>query len=201
MKFKVGDKVRFVKKIELHSGKVKLGGIYKIEHIERNTSCMPYRVENGERFNEKELELASYTYEDLKKSPIGTKITFENGTVLVKDEEYYFENVSKSRDIANLYNLKDNYSSLDKIIKIEEPEYKTVYESKVEILDEVEKRYLRGVIRPFEVKYIEKGTTRYAEFIYIKLKKEHISLSDFEPNTMYKGMEINKKYTLEELGL
>ena len=201
MKFKVGDKVRFVKKIELHSGKVKLGGIYKIEHIERNTSCMPYRVENGERFNEKELELASYTYEDLKKSPIGTKITFENGTVLVKDEEYYFENVSKSRDIANLYNLKDNYSSLDKIIKIEEPEYKTVYESKVEILDEVEKRYLRGVIRPFEVKYIEKGTTRYAEFIYIKLKKEHISLPDFEPNTMYKGMEINKKYTLEELGL
>ena len=201
MKFKVGDKVRFVKKIELHSGKVKLGGIYKIEHIERNTSCMPYRVENGERFNEKELELASYTYEDLKKSPIGTKITFENGTVLVKDEEYYFENVSKSRDIANLYNLKDNYSSLGKIIKIEEPEYKTVYESKVEILDEVEKRYLRGVIRPFEVKYIEKGTTRYAEFIYIKLKKEHISLPDFEPNTMYKGMEINKKYTLEELGL
>lgn len=201
MKFKVGDKVRFVKKIELHSGKVKLGGIYKIEHIERNTSCMPYRVENGEGFNEKELELASYTYEDLKKSPIGTKITFENGTVLVKDEEYYFENVSKSRDIANLYNLKDNYSSLGKIIKIEEPEYKTVYESKVEILDEVEKRYLRGVIRPFEVKYIEKGTTRYAEFIYIKLKKEHISLPDFEPNTMYKGMEINKKYTLEELGL
>ena len=34
-----------------------------------------------------------------------------------KDEEDYFENVSKSRDIANLYNLKDNYSSLGKIIK------------------------------------------------------------------------------------
>ena len=200
MKFKVGDRVKFVKSIEIHSNKVKLGGIYKIKHVNSSAFCTPYRVENGEWFGEEEL-LKEYTYEDLKKSPIGTKITFENGEVLVKDDDGNYSNKKRWRDESDLKELKDRINTLGKIIKIEEPTYQTVYESKVEILDEVEKRYLRGVIRPFEVKYIEKGTTRYAEFIYIKLKKEHISLPDFEPNTMYKGMEINKKYTLEELGL
>ena len=47
MKFKVGDKVRFVKKVELHSGKVKLGNIYKIENVDFGYR-MPYRIENGE---------------------------------------------------------------------------------------------------------------------------------------------------------
>ena len=165
-----------------------------------------YRVECGEWFKEEELKTSVYTYEDLKKSPIGTKITFENGTVLVKDEEDYFENVSKSRDIANLYNLKDNYSSLGKIIKIEEPEYKTVYESKVEILDEVEKRYLRGVIRPFRDKVLQiaKKYDSFTELEFIKITiKDDASLEfpPFSKNTMYKNMEENKKYTLEELGL
>lgn len=206
MKFKVGDKVRFVKKIELHSGKVKLGGIYKIEHIERNTSCMPYRVENGERFNEKELELASYTYEDLKKSPIGTKITFENGEVLVKDDDGNYSNKKRWRDDSDLKELKDRINTLGKIIKIEEPTYQTVYEVKQEILDEAEKRYLRGVIRPFRnnVEIIRRmySRTKNKDYIQIRYKNDTpTNLPYFEKDTMYKGMELDKIYTLEELGL
>ena len=204
MKFKVGDKVRFVKKIELHSGKVKLGGIYKIEHIERNTSCMPYRVENGERFNEKELELASYTYEDLKKSPIGTKITFENRKLFVKNGEDKFESPD---DFTYIDYFKDltNYE-FGKIIKIEEPEYKTVYESKVEILDEAEKRYLREVIRPFRSKVLQiaKKYDNFTDLEYIRIIiKDDVSLEfpSFSKNIMYKNMEEDKEYTLEELGL
>ena len=136
MKFKVGDRVRFIKKVKLHSDKVKLGNIYKIENIGFGY-CMPYRTENGEYFNEEELELAEYTYENLKKSPIGTKITFENGEVLVKDAKDLFENSCYVRDILDLDNFKSEL--LGKIIKIEEPEYRTVYEAKVEILDDVEK--------------------------------------------------------------
>lgn len=195
MKFNVGDKVRFVKSIIYHNKAVELGEIYTVQEVYNRS----YRIENGEWFNEEELVLANYTYEDLKKSPIGTKIIFENGEVLVKYDYFWYSDDSYLRNSSDLRELKDR--QLGKIIKIKEPTYQTVYEAKVEILDDVEKRYLRGVIRPFEVKYIEKGATRYAEFIYIKLKKEHISLPDFEPNTMYKGMEINKKYTLEELGL
>lgn len=205
MKFKVGDRVKNIGR-ESYCG-ICLGDIGTV--IEE--SSIPFvKWDKNKKlvaFNEEELELV-YTYEDLKKSPIGTKITFENGTVLVKDEEDYFENVSKSRDIANLYNLKDNYSSLGKIIKIEEPEYKTVYESKVEILDEAEKRYLRGVIRPFRdaIKSIRK-TNNYMngkknEYLTITFYDEpNMDFRNFEPNTMYKGMKIYKEYTLEELGL
>ena len=205
MKFKVGDKVKLVRLEDEHIDVYKkyLGQEFEIATIIPTTN--PHCILKGNINISpylKNLELVKdYTYEDLKKSPIGTKVTFENGEVLVKDEENYFENVHKCREIANLYNLKDNYSDLGKIIKIEEPEYKTVYEAKLEILDEVEKRYLRGVIRPFEVRFIKKVDLTNAEYIYIELKSDHISLPNFSSNTMYKGMEIDKKYTLEELGL
>lgn len=205
MKFKVGDKVKLVRLEDEYIDVYKkyLGQEFEIATIIPTTN--PHCILKGNINISpylKNLELVKdYTYEDLKKSPIGTKVTFENGEVLVKDEENYFENVHKCREIANLYNLKDNYSDLGKIIKIEEPEYKTVYEAKLEILDEVEKRYLRGVIRPFEVRFIKKVGLTNAEYIYIELKSDHISLPNFSSNTMYKGMEIDKKYTLEELGL
>ena len=205
MKFKVGDKVKLVRLEDEYIDVYKkyLGQEFEIATIIPTTN--PHCILKGNINISpylKNLELVKdYTYEDLKKSPIGTKVTFENGEVLVKDEENYFENVHKCIEIANLYNLKDNYSDLGKIIKIEEPEYKTVYEAKLEILDEVEKRYLRGVIRPFEVRFIKKVDLTNAEYIYIELKSDHISLPNFSSNTMYKGMEIDKKYTLEELGL
>lgn len=204
MKFKIGDKVKFVKNIEIHSGKVKLGDVYKIKYV-NSSFCMPYRVENGEWFGEEEL-IKEYTYEDLKKSPIGTKITFETGAVLIKDAENYFENVYGCREIANLYNLKDNYSDLGKIIKIEEPEYKTVYEYKPEILNEVEKRYLRNFITPFKdsIETIRRlySPTKEKDYIQIRYRDDRpTNFPYFESNTMYKCMELNKNYTLEELGL
>lgn len=114
------------------------------------------------------------------------------------------ENVSSCRNIADLCNLKDNYSDLGKIIKIEEPTYQTVYEAKKEILDEEEKRYLRSVIRPFKDKVdcIMKDINVKNEFIVIYIKNDwNINLPDFKKGTMYKNMELNKKYTLTELGL
>lgn len=79
------------------------------------------------------------------------------------------------------------------------------YVGKPEILDEEEKRYLEGVIRPFrdKVTYIKKigNSLELEEFITIQLKNEVIDLPYFKPNTMYKGMELSKIYTLEELGL
>ena len=205
MKFKVGDRVKFVKSIEIHSNKVKLGGIYKIKHVNSSAFCTPYRVENGEWFGEEEL-LKEYTYEDLKKSPIGTKITFENGEVLVKDDDGNYSNKKRWRDDSDLKELKDRVNTLGKIIKIEEPTYQTVYESKVEILDEVEKRYLRGVIRPFrkDIETIRRlySQTKEKDYIQIRYKDDRpTNFPYFESNTMYKCMELNKNYTLEELGL
>lgn len=76
-----------------------------------------------------------------------------------------------------------------------------------EILTEKEKAYLSAVIKPFrkDVECIEKVESYYGEneFIHITMKKDddYCELPDFENGTMYKGMEANKTYTLEELGL
>ena len=79
-------------------------------------------------------------------------------------------------------------------------------EYKEPILDEVEKRYLRGVIRPFRDKV--KSITKFAdtrcteEYIYMVVEgPADACLPRFDGNTMYKGMELGKEYTLEELGL
>ena len=73
-----------------------------------------------------------------------------------------------------------------------------------EILDEQERRYLSSVIRPFrhKVKYIVKLDCLPEEYISILLTyAEEIALPCFKKGTMYKGMEKNIKYTLEELDL
>ena len=77
------------------------------------------------------------------------------------------------------------------------------YVLKPQILDEEEKRYLEGVIRPFrdKVKYIIKNSNYTRAYIEIRLESEYIYLPYFKENTMYKGMEIDKRYTLKELGL
>lgn len=202
MKFKVGDKVRLVRGIAGHSNGVKVGEVYEI--IKIDGSFIPYKVENGEWFSEEELVLVEYTYEDLKKSPIGTKITFENKGVLVKSDKGRWENEKQIAYIKNLDGLK--HIDHGKIIKIEEPTYTTVYEYKPEILDEVEKRYLKEVIRPFRnnVEIIRRmySRTKNKDYIQIRYKNDTpTNLPYFEKDTMYKRMELDKLYTLEELGL
>ena len=72
------------------------------------------------------------------------------------------------------------------------------------ILDEEEKEYLSNVIKPFrdKVEYIIKFDLLPEEYISICLPEhETIDLPCFKRGTMYKGMEIEEEYTLEELGL
>ena len=206
MKFKVGDRVRLVRMEDENVSYEKylrkefeieaiFNGFYPFCKLKGNNGIIPYL---------KNLELVKeYTYEDLKKSPLGTKITFEKGEVLVKCDNYWYNGDSYLRNDSDLKELKDKDKQLGKIIKIEEPEYRTVYEAKVEILDEVEKRYLRGVIRPFrdKVTYIEKANAYDCSFIRIATNEEDIVLPHFKADAMYKGMKTNKAYTLEELGL
>ena len=78
-------------------------------------------------------------------------------------------------------------------------------EYKPPILDKAEKKYLFNIIRPFrdKVNYITKKIDgNKCEYITIVLHKcMGIFLPSFEGGTMYKGMELNKKYNLKELGL
>ena len=78
-------------------------------------------------------------------------------------------------------------------------------EYKPPILDDVEKAYLSAVIKPFRenVAHITKMDITYSkrEFICIRINRECIIFPKFARGTMYKGMEVNKRYTLKELGL
>lgn len=209
MKFKVGDRVRLVRMEDENVSYEKylrkefeieaiFNGFYPFCKLKGNNGIVPYL---------KNLELVKeYTYEDLKKSPIGTKVTFENGEVMVKDGEYKFESPKSFTSISCLKDLTS--CNFGKIIKIEEPEYTTAYEAKVEILDEAEKRYLKNIIRPYldKIKSIEKfifSTGRAKITITVKDGNDYwyIDLPPFKKETMYKNMGDDKEYTLEELGL
>lgn len=87
------------------------------------------------------------------------------------------------------------------VTKLERPQ--TIYEFK-EVLDAKEKEYLSAVIRPFKgrVDYIKKFDITGKEFICIYLKNdEDIDFPYFKKGTLYKGMKLDKRYTLKELGL
>ena len=211
MKFKIGDEVMLNKNIkDFRYGRAgvsyeEIGTIIEINKY-RYTVDFPSHVSwDG---TEEELVLAEYTYEDLKKSPIGTKITFENGVFLIKNRANRYENSSYWREDKDFKEMEDVIGTLGKIIKIEEPEYKKVYEYKPEILDEAEKRYLRNVIRPFKdkVKYVKKivffdGDTKISIRVEENNKIWYIGFPPFKKDRMYKGMIDDKEYTLEELGL
>ena len=75
-----------------------------------------------------------------------------------------------------------------------------------EILDDVEKRYLSAVTRPFKkrvdsIMKISDPLSYDKEYIFIKLDEDSFSLPYFKIGTMYQGMELERAYTLEELGL
>lgn len=208
MRYKVGDRVKYVKKIINHN--VVTGGIFTITHIDENNQSFQYLAEskkgNKQWFKEEEIQKVEYTYEDLIKSPIGTKVFFESNNVLLKINENHYEDEKFYRSNKSLKGLKDNVGSclLGKIIKIEEPIYKTVYENK-EILDDIEKEYLRNIIKPFrdKVVFISKVTCEDEECISIIMRPEYdsFSLPYFKKGTMYKGMNKRRDYSLKELGL
>lgn len=207
--FNVEDKVKCIDARDSINRELKNGKIYIVSHVDTN-GYVKLKGLSSYYYDPSRFKKIEYTYEDLKKSPIGTKVIFERGEVLVKCSAKRYKNVSKWRDEDDLLRMKDECGTLGKIIKIEEPTYTTVYEANKEILDEAEKRYLRGVVRPYkDVKSIQKYI-----FFDKKLAKIQIFVLDirgtgcwsidlppFKKDTMYKNMEDNKDYTLEELGL
>lgn len=74
------------------------------------------------------------------------------------------------------------------------------------VLDDIEKKYLSDIIRPFRhnVKNIRKAVCSGKYFIEINMKEacDRVWLPYFAKNSeMYSGMKENKSYSLDELGL
>lgn len=119
----------------------------------------------------------------------GDRITFKNG-----DIEYIN------------YAAGERASSYKNILKIERPvQYKTIYEAPKQILDKEEKEWLEKFLRPFknwDIRFLKTQSLNDGEFLLIQIGiVSTIKLPPFEKNTMYKGMELDREYTLKELGL
>ena len=84
---------------------------------------------------------------------------------------------------------------------------KLTLEAEDSILDEKERKYLSGVIRPFRDRITDiikhkSYDFENKEYIVIHCNQSETTLFPyFEKGSMYKGMELNKEYTLKELGL
>lgn len=109
--------------------------------------------------------------------------------------KYYFEGASWSSSTLLLDILTGRYEVVKKAISI---------------LDDAEKRYLSAVIKPFRsrVRWIRKYYLSCQEFIQICVFNDNESLDwmtfelpYFKRGTMYQGMKIDKRYTIQELGL
>ena len=95
--------------------------------------------------------------------------------------------------------LIDLIKDTAKIIKLPKP-----------ILDDVEKKYLSSIIKPLRnriawVRKFESPNNENLEYIKIAYRDDFrinaLIFPDFRAGKMYRGMEINKPYTLKELGL
>lgn len=205
MKFKVGDKVKVI--AEKRGHEFDIGEIVKIEEIsDRGYKCSSLEKNELWWMGEDEFTKVKFIKSDLKDGDI---VTYRNGgkrTVIAGNLINSNGFISKK---LNQYTneLKDTITekSLD-IVKVERPvKYETVFERKEEILDGTEKKYLARVIKPFrhKVKSIMKRI-EYSSQCYIKicLKNGDVAcLPSFKENSMYKGMEPNREYSLKELGL
>lgn len=112
---------------------------------------------------------------------------------------YMFEEV---KDDDNGWYGKEHLTK-NNFDKIEIPTY-TEYIPPKPILDDKEKEYLSYVIRPFRknIYGIIKRKCDGCDYITLfNSRGYNIDLPFFQVDTMYKGMELDREYSLEELGL
>ena len=130
---------------------------------------------------------------------------FLDGTriAVLKDTNEVVKCNSVCRCIDCKFNVKDGVCSIKKLQEWANAEYKEP------ILNEVEREYLSAVCRPYKVETICKKSTlkNDSQWLYIRIDNvilggyEYIHLPYFKANTMYKGMELEKAYTPQELGI
>lgn len=213
MEFKVGDKVKVINCDSAGTDCANFNKVSTITDI-MNGSKYPYALKGiTEFFREKELELVErqFTKSDLQDGDI---ITLRNGEKYIKKGNSILTAcaIIELEDFTENLNDSTNGKENIDVIKVERPtRYETVYEraeeEKKEILDKVEKNYLTNVIKPFRkrVKFIRKieslTFSAEKELLQIQLNDDDIALPYFEKNTMYKGMKLDKDYSLEELGI
>lgn len=121
------------------------------------------------------------------------------GELICKDCPFDKVNCGAANRDSWIYN-KDIYSDIF-LLKVIEVEVKDV-----NILDDVERKYLGNIIKPFRDKVVSivKCTSccyMTKAFIQINTISGNTILPYFTLDLMYKGMQPDRRYTIKELGL
>lgn len=179
---------------------------------------------HGVAVDDEDIELIeenAFTLDDLK---VGYLVELRDGSgnmvmevtegkVLIEEYNGYYLELNAYNNNLNYYGDSDydiikvygfsKYKS--KALKFTTKDRELLWERK-EILNGKEKEYLTSFIKPFRdrVKYIAKYYDEKAKDYYISIEYENdldINFPYFAGKEMYKNMETNKKYILEELEL
>ena len=133
----------------------------------------------------------------------------ENGCLYIydtkpyKDEDYGFFSISTKFSDGYLFNRCVS----DVLFKNVTWENSPIQYRNSELLTSKEKEYLKFVFKPFasNITYVEKTSEKMnadTEYIKVHIYKDCSMLfPNFKRGTMYKGMKLEKKYTLKELGI
>lgn len=206
MKYKVGDRVELIQATSCTNG-FKVGEIYKITQID----CVgQYKIqivnnENTSGYVDEEHIERVFTKSDLKDGDI---VTYQDKTKVINTKNRLINECGSVCFLSDynedLTRKEENCKHLN-IIKVERPTgYETVFKRKEDILNEAEKKYLSGVIRPFrdEIRGIVKEKFNDKNWISIDFKNDVcMDFPNLDKKEDYKNMEAGKMYTLEELGL
>ena len=120
-----------------------------------------------------------------------------------------FDKESKELKFGWLYGIHESgipiINLINRVVLDRSATIKLVVEYNTEILDEIEKRYLENLLRPFKnrdvkVKKCEHFGDEYL-YIYIDDYSNEMYFPEFRKGTMYKGMKKDYEYTIEELNL
>lgn len=188
-KFKIGDKVRI--KEDLKAGCEYDNGCYFASEMEKykgktavikNDHITAYFNSNVEIENDN-----NYRY----------KLDIDNGD--------WFWSLSMLEKVEDKRHFKSLPRDFTGTINVEKGFITEIVKEKKEILDKAEKKYLSAVIKPFKEKVTGINIRKFSACkCYLSIDmigNNGFILPNFKQGTMYKNMEINRKYTLKELGL
>ena len=227
MQYKVGDKVRVKEKCEPAYGietmeqlQGKIVTISKVYHMDiLGEGCFYNIKEDNEVYDwandcfETTIQIGDIV--TLRNQKQGVIIHYVDNQWLVRmfgSDACYYENFDT---LTSAYKNRDlDIVRVEKYVENQKGNYDliVVYERKEEILDKEEKEYLARIIEPLKdikIDIVEKIDSTVGQSIKICYRAENeygdlfgvTILPPFKTDTMYKGMEIGKEYTLKELGL
>ncbi|MBO5004191.1 MAG: hypothetical protein J6D03_02850 [Clostridia bacterium] len=133
----------------------------------------------------------------------GDRCTLRNGDIAINRK--WYANEDYNEDLTNKNNREKDVVKVERATK-----YTTVFERKKEILDNKERKWIRHFTQStnIKIKTIRKmlGASCVNEYLVIDYSnyytdQDRLFLPIFKKGTMYTGMEKNKDYTPEELGI